>query len=126
MIYFELMSDENPWEPQDPDSERPEGGTQVVTEEKVELKPPPLYRIILINDDYTPMDFVVWLIEAVFHKPKQESIRLMLKVHHDGSAVCGIYPYDVARTKVYHAKSLAQKHEHPLECVMETDEEGKQ
>ena len=98
--------------------------TQILTEERVEVKESPMYRLILVNDDYTPMDFVVWLIENVFHKPKEESVRLMLNVHQAGRAICGIYPYDVARTKVYQVKSLAQKHEHPLECLMETNEGG--
>ena len=93
-----------------------------ITEEQVELKHPSLYRVILLNDDYTPMDFVAWLIESVFHKSKEESIQLMLQIHHKSSAICGVYPYDVARTKTYQVKSLAQKHEHPLECLMEVEE----
>jgi ATP-dependent Clp protease adaptor protein ClpS len=112
------MTEKNP---QNPSENGTENDTQVITEEKVELKRPDMYRIILLNDDYTPMDFVVWLLETVFHKSKEESVRLMLKVHQQGSTICGIYPYDVARTKVFHVKGLAQKHEHPLECLMEVE-----
>ncbi len=112
------MADHDPWD-------EAEASGQVLTEEEVEVERPPLYRVILINDDYTPMDFVVWLIENVFHKPKEESVRLMLKVHQNGSAICGLYPYDVARTKAYHVKSLAQKNEHPLECIIEAEEGDK-
>jgi ATP-dependent Clp protease adaptor protein ClpS len=99
-----------------------EGEGQVITEKRVQTKRPRLYRIVLINDDYTPMEFVVWLIQTVFHKSEAESAQLMLKVHHQGSAVCGVYPYDVARTKLYQVKTLAHKHEHPLECIMEVEE----
>lgn len=119
---MKAMADDNTWPPDDEGSAGPEGESQVLTEEKVEVKRPNMYRVILLNDDYTPMDFVVWLLETIFHKQKEESVRVMLKVHREGSAVCGIYPYDVARTKVFHVKALAQKHEHPLECVMDVDE----
>lgn len=119
------MTEKNPWNPSQDDEDGTEKDAQVITEEKVELKRPSMYRIILLNDDYTPMDFVVWLLESVFHKSKEESIQLMLQVHHKGSAICGIYPYDVARTKVFHVKSLAQKNEHPLECLMEVEEGDK-
>ncbi len=110
------------WNPGD---DRSEGDAQILTEERVDVRPPPMYRIILLNDDYTPMDFVVWLLESVFHKSKEESVALMLQVHKQGSAICGIYPYDVARTKIFHVKGLAKKHEHPLECIMEEDKGDK-
>jgi|SRR5262245_44626127 len=96
-----------------------QGGTEVVTEERTKVKPPPLYRVLLVNDDYTPMDFVVWILKTVFHKPEQEAVLLMLDVHRKGQGICGVFPYDVAQTKVIQVKAIAKKHEHPLECVME-------
>lgn len=101
-------------------SEELEG--QVVTRELTKVKRPSMYVVILLNDDYTPMDFVVWILESVFHKPKEEAVRLMLDVHQKGQGRCGVYPYDIARTKVFQVKTMATKHEHPLECIME--EEG--
>jgi len=108
----------------EPKTNPPEGesGTQTITEEEVELKRPTLYRVILLNDDFTPMDFVVWLLEKVFHKNLGEATRLMLDVHRKGKGLAGVYPFDIARTKVFQVKTLAQKHEHPLECIMEEDE----
>ena len=94
---------------------------QLSAAEKTETKPPSMYRVMLINDDYTPMDFVVWLIQTVFFKPEEEATLLMLDVHQKGRGICGIYPYDVARTKVTQVKELTQKHEHPLECIMEVE-----
>src|SRR4029453_10338668 len=96
-----------------------QSGTEIATEEKVKTKPPPLYRVVLVNDDYTPMDFVVWILKTVFHKPEQEAILLMLDVHRKGRGICGGFPYDVAQTKVVQGKAIAKKHEHPLECTME-------
>lgn len=104
------------------DSEDWESGTQTLAKEKREVKQPRMYRVILLNDDYTPMEFVVWLIQTVFHKPLEEATQLMLEIHQKGSSCCGIYPYDVARTKVYQVKNLAQKEGHPLECIMEVEE----
>jgi len=101
--------------------EEGQGGTesQVATEEKVETRPPSLYQVVLINDDYTPMDFVVWILQNIFHKPEQEATLLMLDVHRKGRGICGVFPYDVAQTKVVQVRTIAKKYEHPLECVME-------
>lgn len=93
--------------------------TDLLTEDKKEVKEPKMYRVILLNDDYTPMDFVIWLLESVFFKNKEEATRLMLDVHQKGQGTCGLFPYDLARTKVMQVKDLSRKHEHPLECVME-------
>ncbi len=92
---------------------------EVVTEERRKTKKPEMYRVVLINDDYTPMEFVVWVLQVVFHKSEQESARLMLEVHNSGKGVCGVFTLDVARTKAYQVENLARKHEHPLECRLE-------
>lgn len=99
-----------------------DSGLQTTTEEKTEVRKPRLYRVLLLNDDYTPMEFVVWILQTVFHKPHQEATRLMMDVHTQGKGLCGIYSYDVARTKVYQVKVSAQKNGHPLECIMEVEE----
>lgn len=86
---------------------------------KVRAKPPPLYRVKLLNDDFTPMDFVVEVLEKFFNKSREQATKLMLQVHNEGSAVCGIYPLDVAETKVRQVTTLARDHQHPLQCVIE-------
>jgi ATP-dependent Clp protease adaptor protein ClpS len=83
------------------------------------LKPPPLYKVKLINDDFTPMDFVVEVLERFFNKTREQATKLMLQVHNDGSAVCGVYPLDVAETKVRQVTTLARDNQHPLQCVIE-------
>ena len=98
-----------------------EGGTHTVTEEKTKVQKPALYRVVLLNDDYTPMEFVVWLLITVFQKTNEEATRLMLDVHYKGKGICGLYPYDVARTKVEQVKELAKSHQHPLECILEKE-----
>ena len=80
---------------------------------------PPMYKVILHNDDFTPMDFVVDVLERFFHKDHSSAMEIMLQVHNKGSAVCGIYPYEVAETKVAQTLELARKHEHPLQCTLE-------
>lgn len=86
-----------------------------------EVKPklPKLYKVILLNDDYTPMEFVVEVLERFFSKARDEATQLMLKVHNDGSAVCGIYPQDIAETKMTQVLTHAQSAGHPLQCVIE-------
>lgn len=97
------------------------GGTEVQTTYKPQVKKPNFYRVVLLNDDFTPMEFVIWLLQVVFHKSEEESARLMLEVHTKGRGICGVYPYDVARTKVFQVQTLVEKHEHPLQCVMEVE-----
>ncbi len=94
----------------------------VVAERKVKAKRPPMYRVLLLNDDYTPMEFVVWVLQVVFHKNQEESTRLMLDVHTTGKGVCGMFTFDVAQTKAYQVEKLAQKHEHPLQVQLEAVE----
>lgn len=100
---------------------REEADAQVLTRKERAVQEPPMYRVILLNDDFTPMEFVVWLLNTVFHRSPEDSTRIMMQVHTQGSGVCGIYPYDVARTKVFQTQSLAKQHGHPLQCSMEAD-----
>lgn len=83
------------------------------------LKRPPLYRVILLNDDYTPMEFVVRVLEKVFGLDRNTATRIMLEVHTKGKGICGVYTYEIAETKVAQVTGLAQQHQHPLLCTME-------
>ena len=92
----------------------------LVTEEaKPRLKRPPLFRVILINDDYTPMEFVVQVLEKVFSLDRNTATRIMLEVHTKGKGVCGVYTYEIAETKVAQVTGLARQNQHPLLCTME-------
>jgi ATP-dependent Clp protease adaptor protein ClpS len=104
----------NPIRRQDDDS-----GTGVVTKTRTRTKRPSLYRVLLLNDDYTPMEFVVVVLERFFQKGREEATRIMLHVHQHGVGECGIYTYEVAETKVTQVMDFARKHQHPLQCVME-------
>ena len=86
-------------------------------EEKVEE--PPLFKVLLHNDDYTTKEFVVMVLQAVFHKSEVDANRIMLHVHHHGIGECGVFTYEVAETKVTQVMDFARKHQHPLQCVME-------
>jgi len=94
-----------------------EGGVLEVEKQKVE--PPPLYKVLLLNDDYTPMDFVVGVLQDFFGMTREQATQVMLKVHRDGMGVCGVFPKDVAATKVEQVISYSRQHQHPLQCVME-------
>ena len=94
-------------------------GTAVITKTKPQTKRPSLYRVLLLNDDYTPMEFVVHVLERFFNKDREAATRIMLHVHHHGVGECGIYTYEVAETKVTQVMDFARKHQHPLQCVME-------
>lgn len=87
--------------------------------EKTTLKPPARYRVVLTNDDFTPMDFVVRILKLFFDKPFDEATSIMLEVHHKGKGVCGVYSKDIAETKVSQVNQFAQDHQHPLLCKME-------
>ena len=86
---------------------------------KSKLKPPPLFKVIILNDDYTPMEFVVIVLQRFFAMTREKATQVMLKVHREGMGICGIYPKDVATTKVEQVRGYARKHQHPLQCVME-------
>lgn len=94
-------------------------GTTVVTRTKPKTKKPSMYRVLLLNDDYSPMEFVVHVLERFFHKTAEEATRIMLHVHQNGVGECGVYTYEVAETKVVQVMDLAKQHQHPLQCVME-------
>lgn len=85
------------------------------------VKEPPMYKVVLLNDDYTTMEFVVEILRVVFHKSIEESTRIMLKVHREGAGVCGIYTYEVAEAKVDTVHALARESGFPLKCTMERD-----
>lgn len=95
-----------------------EGGL-AVEPARPKLKRPPLYKVILLNDDYTPMEFVVLVLERFFHKDKETATRIMLHVHTRGVGVCGVYTKDVAETKVTQVNEFARANQHPLMCDME-------
>jgi len=99
--------------------ERGAPGTAVITKTKPQTKRPNLYRVLLLNDDYTPMEFVVHVLERFFNKDRESATRIMLHVHHHGIGECGVYTYEVAETKVTQVMDFARKHQHPLQCVME-------
>jgi len=91
----------------------------VLEAKKSEVKPPPMFKVLLLNDDYTPMDFVVAVLQKFFALSREMAIQIMLRVHREGIGVCGVYPRDVAATKVEQVKVYAKQHQHPLQCVME-------
>ena len=94
-------------------------GTAVITKTKPQTKRPNLYRVLLLNDDYTPMEFVVHVLERFFNKDHESAHRIMMHVHQHGIGECGIFTYEVAETKVTQVMDFARKHQHPLQCIME-------
>lgn len=90
-----------------------------ITKTKPKTKRPSLYRVLLLNDDYTPMEFVVLVLQDIFNKTREEAMRIMLHVHNQGVGECGVYPFEVAETKVTRVMDTARKNQHPLQCVME-------
>jgi ATP-dependent Clp protease adaptor protein ClpS len=99
------------------DSDRTGAGTAVLT--RTRTRKPNLYRVLILNDDYTPMEFVVHVLERFFNKDRAEATRIMMHVHQNGVGECGVFTYEVAETKVTLVMDLARKHMHPLQCVME-------
>jgi ATP-dependent Clp protease adaptor protein ClpS len=98
---------------------RTDGREQPVGEQDTEVCEPPMYRVMLLNDDYTPMDFVVMVLRTVFHKDEPMARQIMMDIHRQGSGVCGVYTFEVAETKVHAVESLAETNKHPLRCTME-------
>jgi ATP-dependent Clp protease adaptor protein ClpS len=94
---------------------------EVKSEDEIRLDEPPLYRVLLLNDDYTTMDFVVAVLQRVFHKSEGEATRIMLNVHQQGAGLCGLYPFEIAETKVDAVETLARENGFPLKCTMERD-----
>ena len=124
---FERVSDESMFGERMSDDERRDGdddggaGTGVVTRTKPKTKKPSLYKVLLLNDDYTPMEFVVHILERFFNKGPEEAMKIMLHVHQHGVGVCGLYTYEVAETKVTQVMDFARQHQHPLQCTMERE-----
>ena len=114
------MPDDKP--PQPPVRQpKPDGGQGAVVVERQPSKtaPPRMYQVVLLNDDYTPMEFVVHVLERFFNKNQEAAYRIMMHVHQHGIGECGVYTYEVAETKVTQVMDFARKHQHPLQCVME-------
>ena len=93
--------------------------SSVITKVKPKTKRPNLYRVLILNDDYTPMEFVVLVLEKFFQKDIEAATKIMLHVHHHGIGECGIFTYEIAETKVTQVMDFSRKHQHPLQCVME-------
>ncbi|MGC4076179.1 MAG: ATP-dependent Clp protease adapter ClpS [Rubrivivax sp.] len=117
------MPDEPPVPPVKPPTQPAQdggAGGAVVAERKAQrVKPPSLYQVVLLNDDYTPMEFVVMVLQHYFQRDLETATHIMLKIHHEGRGVCGVYPKDVAATKVELVLAAARRDGHPLQCIME-------
>jgi ATP-dependent Clp protease adaptor protein ClpS len=111
------MSQDRPWgaDPQN------EGDEQVLTKYRPKTARPPLYKVILLNDDFTPMDFVIVILKKFFMKTDAEASRIMIQVHSEGAGLAGLYTFEVAETKVYSVNEFSRRHKHPLKCTMEKE-----
>ena len=98
-----------------------EGKTGLVTKTRPKTKKPSLYKVLLLNDDYTPMEFVVHVLERYFSKGREDATRIMLHVHQKGVGICGVYTYEVAETKVTQVMDFARQNSHPLQCTLEKE-----
>ncbi|HQN47260.1 MAG TPA: ATP-dependent Clp protease adapter ClpS, partial [Rugosibacter sp.] len=94
-------------------------GGATLAPEKSKASLPPMFKVMLLNDDFTPMDFVVLVLQKFFNLSREQAMQVMLKVHREGKGVCGVYPLDIAATKVEMVSTFARQHQHPLACVME-------
>lgn len=115
-----LSDPDEPQGPQGPDNGG--NGLDLATKTQVRTKKPSMYRVLILNDDYTPMEFVVLILERFFQKNREQATRIMLHVHQKGVGVCGVYTYEVAETKVAQVMDLARRNEHPLQCTMEKED----
>ena len=95
--------------------------TNTIVKARPKTKKPSMYRVLLLNDDYTPMEFVVHVLERFFGKNREAATEIMLHVHHRGVGVCGVFTYEVAETKVAQTIEFARRHQHPLQCTMEKE-----
>jgi ATP-dependent Clp protease adaptor protein ClpS len=101
------------------ETERRDDGGLLTQEDDPKTKQPPLYRVVLLNDDYTPMEFVVEVLQRIFGMDRSKATRVMLEVHTRGRGVCGVYTYEIAETKVAQVNAYSREHQHPLLCTME-------
>jgi ATP-dependent Clp protease adaptor protein ClpS len=115
MIPLRLSGPENG----DDESDAPERG--VVTKTRPKTKKPSMYRVLLMNDDYTPMEFVVSILIGIFKKTQEEATQIMLQVHQSGMGTCGVYTFEVAETKVTQVMDAAKRNQHPLQCTLEKE-----
>lgn len=115
------MADDRPKHPPAPPrvTRRDTGDAVVVERKKARLQPPRLYQVVMLNDDFTPMEFVVMVLQHYFQRDLETATHIMLKIHHEGRGVCGVYPKDVAATKVELVLAAARRDGHPLQCIME-------
>ena len=98
-----------------------EGRTGALTLTRVRTKKPSMYKVLMLNDDYTPMEFVVDVLQHIFQKNREEATKIMLHVHQKGVGICGVYTYEVAETKVTQTVDYARKNQHPLQCTLEKE-----
>ena len=112
----ERMSDNN-----NDDDQGTGNGTGVVTKTRTKTKKPSLYKVLILNDDYTPMEFVVHILERFFNKNREAAVQVMLHVHRHGVGICGVFTYEVAETKVAQVIEFSRRHQHPLQCTMEKE-----
>ena len=105
------------------DDKQNKGGTStgIIVKTKPKTKKPSMYKVLMLNDDYTPMEFVVHVLEQFFSKNREEATRIMLHVHQRGVGVCGVFTYEVAETKVTQVIDYARQHQHPLQCTLEKE-----
>ena len=114
------LSDKPPERP-DNGAERTSPFVNIATKQKPQTQKPSMYKVLLLNDDYTPMEFVVQILETFFNKNKEDATRIMLHVHQKGVGLCGVYTFEVAETKVAQTLTAARMAEHPLQCTMEKE-----
>ena len=124
MARMKFMATKSPKAPPKPGvpaykPENDDGGTVLLERRPQKTKPPQMYQVLVLNDDYTPMEFVVMVIQEFFNKDRETATQIMLKIHLDGKAVCGVFSKDVAATKVDQVAEAARKHGHPLQCLSE-------
>ena len=96
-------------------------GSGIVTRTRAKTKKPSLYKVLLLNDDYTPMEFVVHILEKFFAKNREDAVEVMLHVHRHGVGICGVFTFEVAETKVAQVIEFSRRHQHPLQCTMEKE-----
>ena len=111
--------DDNGPHPDSPGGEDDHSQTGLLLKPRPKTKKPAMYKVLLLNDDYTPMEFVVYVLERFFQKSKEEASQIMLHVHQRGVGVCGVYTYEIAETKVTQVMDFARQNQHPLQCTME-------
>ena len=119
-----FMATKPPSAPKVPPVIRPsqdDGGSVVLERRTQKTQPPQMYQVVMLNDDYTPMEFVIYVLERFFQKSREDATRIMLHVHQHGVGVCGVFTYEVAETKVAQVVETARRHQHPLQCTMEKD-----